>query len=347
MPPIRSAHQITGDRMPIETTSFRSLPACIIDPRDSPLVSLDVEAKTRLHPTNELAVTHRGDTDRRQAQSLCLRESLSPLDQTSPDVVFRDDGSSKHSRNNRDISRIVKGNFPMDVIFPEMTSSGMETSLQKRLRIRMDMLGLNAYQTAKRAGLGDSFVRDILRGRTRSPNATNLSKLAVALETTTDWFYGEGDDDRPLNRIQSVGGLDVVGKIQAGNWVDRSIVDDTGEREIIPVARDPRFPHAKQYALSVTGDSMDLEFPEGTYVTCVDYFDSGLTLRDGLIVHVERHNGALVEMTLKAVETVDGVQMLVPRSSNPRHKPIKPDGDEGTEILVKGVVTGSYRRTVL
>ncbi|MEV4609747.1 helix-turn-helix domain-containing protein [Neorhizobium sp. LMR1-1-1.1] len=234
----------------------------------------------------------------------------------------------------------------MDAIFPEVAKLAMETSLQKRLKLRMDMLGLNAYQTAKKAGLGDSFVRDILRGKTRSPNAENLAKLAVALETTTDWFYGQSDDDKPLKRVKSVGGLDVVGKIQAGNWVDRSIIDDDVEREIIPVARDPRFPHARQYALAVMGDSMDKEFPEGSYVTCVDMIDSGMSLKDGMFVHVERHNGPLVEMTLKAVERIDGIQMLVPKSSNPRHQPIKPEGDDGTEIIVKGLVTGTYRRTL-
>ncbi|MDR6818464.1 SOS-response transcriptional repressor LexA [Neorhizobium sp. 2083] len=235
----------------------------------------------------------------------------------------------------------------MDVIFPEMRYLGMETSLQKRLKIRMDMLGLNAYQTAKKSGLGDSFVRDILRGKTRSPNAGNLAKLAAALETTPDWFYGTSDDELPLKRVQSVGGLDVMGKIQAGNWVDRSIIEDTYEREIIPVARDPRFPHAKQYALEVIGDSMDLEYPEGCYVTCVDFWDSGISMKDGLILHVERHNGSLVEVTLKAVETIDGEQMLVPRSSNQKHKPIKIEGDGGTEIVVKGIVTGSYKRTII
>jgi SOS-response transcriptional repressor LexA len=235
----------------------------------------------------------------------------------------------------------------MDVRFPEMRYSGMDTSLQKRVRIRMDMLGMNALQTAKKAGLGDSFVRDILRGKTRSPNSDNLAKLALALETTVDWFYGSSDEDKPLARVPEISGLDVMGTIQAGNWVDRSLVDEHEEHEIIPVARDPRFPHAKQYALAVIGDSMDKEYPEGCYVTCVDYWDSGLQLRDGLIVHVERHNGPLVEMTLKAVETIDGEKMLVPRSNNPRHKPIKPEGDGGTDVLVKGIVTGSYRRTII
>lgn len=237
----------------------------------------------------------------------------------------------------------------MDVIFPEMRKAVMETSLQKRLKIRMDMLGLNALQTAKRAGLGDSFVRDILRGKTRSPSSENIAKLAAALETTPDWFIVEGEAKSPADGVRpaELVGLSVVGKIQAGTWLDRSIVDDDGEYETIPVARDPRFPRARQYGLQISGDSMDREYPDGSYVSCVDYFDAGIPMKDGLIVHVERHNGSLVEVTLKAIETVDGQRMLVPRSTNPRHAPIPLEGDGGTEIMIRGIVTGSYRRTLV
>lgn len=237
----------------------------------------------------------------------------------------------------------------MDVIFPEMSYTGMETSLQKRLRIRMDMLGLNAYQAAKRAGLGDSFVRDILRGKTRSPNSENLAKLAAALETTVDWFIVDGDKAPPQEGVKPVElvGLSVVGRIQAGAWLDRSIVDDDGEHETIPVARDPRFPRARQYGLEVSGDSMDREYPDGSFVSCVDFYDAGVPIKEGLVVHVERHNGPLVEVTLKAVEMVDGRMMLAPRSTNPKHMPIPIEGDGGTEIKIRGLVTGSYRRTVI
>ena len=237
----------------------------------------------------------------------------------------------------------------MDVIFPEMRECTMETSLQKRVRIRMDMLGLNALQTAKKAGLGDSFVRDILRGKTRSPSSENLAKLAAALETTPDWFMIESEAREKTNGVKPVElvGLSVVGKIQAGAWLDRSIVDDDGEYETIPVARDPRFPRARQYGLSVSGDSMDLEYPDGSFVSCVDFHDVSLPLKDGMIVHVERYNGSLVEVTLKAVDTVDGERVLAPRSSNPKHKPIHLDGDGGTEIVIRGLVTGSYRRTII
>lgn len=235
----------------------------------------------------------------------------------------------------------------MDARFPEMRKAGMETSLQKRVRQRMDELSLNALETAKKAGLGDSFVRDILRGKTRSPSAINLAKLAEALETTPDWLIVSGSprpDGEGVKPVEFVG-LSVVGKIQAGNWLDRSLIDYEDEYEVIPVARDPRFPKAKQYGLQILGDSMDIEYPDGSYVSCVDYFQSGVSLKDGIVVHVERRNGPLVEVTLKAVETIDGVVMLAPRSTNPKHKPIALDGDGGTEIVICGIVTGSYRRT--
>ena len=232
----------------------------------------------------------------------------------------------------------------MDVIFPEMHTRGMETSLQKRLRIRLDIMEMNALQAAKKAGLGESFVRDILRGKTRSPNADNLAKLAAALDTTPDWFLGS-TDRVPAKAQAAVTGLEVVGVIQAGNWLDRSILDDDGDHEIIPVARDPRFPHARQYSLLISGDSMNERYPDGSYVTCVDYFDAGVSLKPGLILHVERHSGPLVEITLKALEMVDGRFMLVPKSSNPRHVPLSLDGEAGSEIVLKGIVTGNYVRT--
>ena len=235
----------------------------------------------------------------------------------------------------------------MDVIFPEMRKGWMETSLQKRLKIRMDMKGLNAYQTALQAGLGGSFVRDILRGKTRSPSAENLEKLARALDTTVDWFTAElaEADSTSSPSTFEIDGLLVQGSIQAGHWVDRSIVDEYDEREVIPVARDPRFPRARQYGLQVIGDSMDIDYPDGSYVSCVDFNDSGLGIRPELVVHVERRNGHLVEATLKVIEMIDGKLMLSPRSTNKRHVPLSLDGDAGTEIVICGIVTGSYRRT--
>lgn len=152
------------------------------------------------------------------------------------------------------------------------------------------------------------------------------------------------DDARKPER--DVIGLPVLGTSRAGDWLDVTIMDEAPERPMIHVARDPRFPHARQYALLVAGDSMDELFPDGSYVTCAEYADTGLAIRPGLIVHVERTMAGthLVETTLKEVASTDrpGRYELRPRSSNPRHKPIPIEGNEATVITIRGVVLGKW-----
>lgn len=240
----------------------------------------------------------------------------------------------------------------MDVIFPEFYKEGMtdreETPLQRNLRFLLEESGMNAYQAAKEAGLGASFVRDILRGKTKSPSADNLAKLAAVFRKSAE-------------RLQSVGGrtlvidgpttvpttpIPIVSKVSAGVWLDVTTMDEPDEYGVIEAPHDERWPHVKHYALLVEGDSMDLEYADGTYVTCVDFWDVGVVIRDGLHVHVERRRagGQLVETTIKAIETIDGVRNLVPKSSNPKWKPFPIEGDESTEVVIRGLVYGGWKR---
>lgn len=235
----------------------------------------------------------------------------------------------------------------MDVKFPECDIRRMENEaespLAQRLKERMDHLQLNPFQLAKLAGYGESFVRDILRGKSKNPSADKLAKLAAVMGTSLEWLMGTAS--APSSSHVLVDGLEVLGDIQAGNWMDISLImDGHREREVVPVARDPRFPNAAQYLLRVVGDSMNLKYPEFSYVHCVEYLSSGIKKKLGQVVHVERHNGPLVEITLKEITEINGRIVLSPRSSNPKHQPLILDGDSGTEIIIKGVVIGRYQR---
>lgn len=95
---------------------------------------------------------------------------------------------------------------------------------------------------------------------------------------------------------------------------------------------------------------MDELYPDGSYVTVVDFAESGLHLKAGHVAHVERQRagGQLVENTLKAVEFVDGVLTLVPKSKNKLHKAFPLNGIfEDTEIFVRGVVLWGNRKQEL
>lgn len=143
-------------------------------------------------------------------------------------------------------------------------------------------------------------------------------------------------------------GLPIAGSIQAGHWLETTFVETDQEPDMLPVARDPRFPRARQYALRVVGDSMDLDYPDGSYVTCVDFAESGLAMSEGMTVHVERQRagGQLVEITLKLIAREGGTLLLKPRSSNPLHQPITFSGKQ-TDIMIRGVVTGGWRQTAI
>lgn len=172
---------------------------------------------------------------------------------------------------------------------------------------------------------------------------------ARKFKVSLDWLLTGRGDMRGQGVIPAeieVAGLPVLGKIQAGHWLETSFIDSEGEPELLPVARDARFPRARQYALRVVGDSMSLDYPDGSYVTCVDFAESGLAITEGMTVHVERHrsHGQMVEITLKMVaRNAKGGWLLMPRSANPIYQPVSFSGNED-DIVVKGVVTGGWRQ---
>lgn len=176
-------------------------------------------------------------------------------------------------------------------------------------------------------------------------------KYARKFKVSLEWLLTEKGEISPNGVVPheiGIAGLPLLGNIQAGHWLETTFADEGAEREMLPVARDLRFPHAKQYALRVVGDSMDLDFPDGSVVTCVDFAESGLALTEGMTIHVERQRGGgqLVEITLKFVERRRGEFVLVPRSSNTKYQafPMSSNGHD-TEVFVRGIVTGGWRPT--
>lgn len=61
-----------------------------------------------------------------------------------------------------------------------------QTPLALYLRARMDEIGIGQKQLALQAGLGDTYVRDILKGRSTSPQVVKLARLAAALAVPVD-----------------------------------------------------------------------------------------------------------------------------------------------------------------
>lgn len=200
-----------------------------------------------------------------------------------------------------------------------------------RLRDLRQKAGISQQALADRVGTSQPQIKRLEDGA-RKLTKEWAERLAPALHTTAEaLMFGTGGPK----------GMPVLGIIEAGQFRDISLLDQSDEPPSIAVARDERFPHAEQYALQVSGDSMDELFPDGSFVTCANWADTGMHMRPGLIVHVERTIGSLVETTLKEIQGT-GPFTLKPRSSNPKHKPITLTGADGVEVTVKGLVTGKW-----
>lgn len=230
----------------------------------------------------------------------------------------------------------------------------MESVLQRRVRERMEELGVKAAPLARQLGLGDSFVRDILRGKTRSPSHDNLTKLAKALQTTPEHLTGARVESRVEGLVEGPP-LPFAGVVQAGLFrpVDEHHAQDGMEvPEYVTAHRSYR--RARQYTWKVQGSSMDnVDIRDGMWVVGVDYadfLDQYGDVESGRYVVVERcrYGGSEREITVKEVRFYRDRMELWPRSSDPSYLPIvvphNVRADSDTEVItILAVVVGAYR----
>lgn len=139
----------------------------------------------------------------------------------------------------------------------------------------------------------------------------------------------------------------VAGTAEAGTF--REVDDmDQSEPRLYSVAPDPDFPNARQFFVTVAGDSMNALRPRailpGDRALCVAWEDINVTPRDGMTVVVERtrDGGHFREWSIKQIELYEDRVELHPRSSNARHKPIvierDAEADDGTSVHIIGLV---------
>jgi SOS-response transcriptional repressor LexA len=220
----------------------------------------------------------------------------------------------------------------------------MDGTMIDRIEERLRELGMSASQASTAAGMGKDFIRDIRRRPVR-PGAESLARLARTLKTTPEYLlYGkEAGSTLPTE------GLPIIGVVEAGQFRDITLADQDEEFATVNIVRSNKFPHARQYALRVSGDSMNELFEDGSYAICANFAETGLALKSGMVLHVERRIAGthLVETTLKEVEFRGKKCFLKPRSTNPKHKAfeITPEheDEEVTQTRVQGLVIGSYK----
>lgn len=203
----------------------------------------------------------------------------------------------------------------------------------KKIRAARKAAGLTQADLASRLGVPQSVISDWENEKLKS-FADYAEPIHRALKLPLDVLLHSAAHS-------PVRGIEVVGEVQAGVW--RTAVELPQEdRTMLPVVGVAGYDGAKLSGLKVAGPSMDLLYPDGSYVIVVSAEDTDVRHGDRVVVY--RAKGELTEASLKEVRVEpDGRVGLWPRSSSPDYqKPIYLDaGDQdGPEIAY--VVVGRF-----
>lgn len=212
-------------------------------------------------------------------------------------------------------------------------------------------------------------LRNYARGRTRVLRADTLQALAgelgvsmetvsAALELPTSTPGGASEGARaPFDAklpdavpgrapVRSGPLLPVRFTVQAGAFFE---VDSMAQARVTspPVTAHPDFPRDAQWLEQVRGDSVDLFYPEGSFVHVVDAIAIGYAPRheDFVVVERKREQGGLIERSLKQIAIARRKVELWPRSRNPKfQEPLnfRDSGDDDTTVEIAALVLGGY-----
>ena len=201
------------------------------------------------------------------------------------------------------------------------------------IRAARKAAGLSQADLAQRVGVTQSVVSDWENGKLQS-YTDHAPAIHRALKIPLDELS-------PLTPLSPVTGIEVVGEVQAGVWrvASEFAYED---RTVIPVVGVPGYGGVKLAALKVVGSSMDLLYPDGSFVIVVSAADTDARHGDRVVVY--RAKGELQEASIKEVRVDDDGRVgLWPRSSSPDHQePIYLDDDEQGGPEIAYVVVGRY-----
>lgn len=157
-------------------------------------------------------------------------------------------------------------------------------------------------------------------------------------------LYGKQSDS--VNAEPLGPALHVKGEVAAGVWREAWELDPD-EWEVFTGRSDIKAPLSKRFGLRVVGESMNDVYPAGSILECV-MFNGDRAIESGrrVVVQRTRMDGTLETTVKELVRDPDGIEWLIPRSSNPSFLPFRadqPDAPDISRIEVIALVVGSYR----
>jgi repressor LexA len=230
---------------------------------------------------------------------------------------------------------------------PPETDPAMQPDMRrigKRVRELREKLSMDQKNFGGLIGVDQATISRWEHDR-QTPEGEALLSLSRLAQTSVEEFLGTAE-----LRPAFLEGVRLMGKVQAGDWVEAWEYPKEDQAEI-SVIQNEKFRGIQRFGLEVCGPSMNQIYPERTIIICARVEDLGRDPVHGERVIVERkRSDGLIEMTCKefVIDPASGKAWLWPRSNQPEYaQPIpipEPETGNGIEaVRIIAIVTGSYR----
>lgn len=193
-----------------------------------------------------------------------------------------------------------------------------ETPIQREIRWRMNAAGYNQKSLARAAGLNQTAVRDILKGRSRNPRADTLEALARVLDCTLDELTGSVT---AVEIEESPRAVQVIGRAEAGRWVKQLESPLWDHYTVVPPPA-MRLEGAPRFGIEVHDVSFNKVYNERDVLICVWVDDAERGPKSGDKVLMSRHdNEGRIEVSIREYQVDSyGTAWLWPRSTEPEYQ---------------------------
>ena len=224
-----------------------------------------------------------------------------------------------------------------------------------KLRELRNANNLSMAQLGELAGTSGQTIERLEKGKMELTK-TWAKKLAPHLGTTAKELMFPEEDENTGNKSNglaaswhgSIAKAKVCGIVCAGLWLESGDLLQTGFSQVPSVPT--KFPELNQFSFQCHGPSMDLEnIRDGDYVVCVSFEEARESPQDKDLVVIERHNGKLLERTVREAILGDGGISFWPRSTDERYRdPVvlakidDPVAEDGLSVTIVGLVVGVF-----
>ena len=216
--------------------------------------------------------------------------------------------------------------------------------LQKLLNERV----ISARALSRQAGLGDTYVNDVLSGKNASPSIPAVQAIAKALDTSIGYLIGETGQDG-VAAPHAIAAMPVIGIVEVGAFRKPQA---NANFPLVERPLSQSYPDARHFVLTV-GDasgaaSKDGPILPGMEVLCVDMADAGLQVESGRIYATRRtlDGGQTYETIIRRAMVFRDRVELIAESGRPEDEKIVVSSlvtDTGEPIFALGLVYGIFR----